>query len=141
MTGNIQKMAEAVWNQRTKKGGLKPKERRAALLLVCVWSCYVIGGVCGASLAGLSDWSLAPAATIYFSGMLSMQTERPKPPPVVDATPAKGEVAAGAKAIGGAPAPTTTSSTSDGGPAVTVEVRNEQPPTTPATTEAVSKAN
>ena len=80
MTGNIQKMAEAVWNQFTKKGGLKPKEQRAALLLVCTWVCFVLGGVCGASLAEKSNWSLAPAASIYFFGMLSMQIELPKAP-------------------------------------------------------------
>jgi len=106
MTGNIQKMAEAAWNQATKTGGLKPKERRAALLLVSVWTCYVIGGICGAALASKSDWSLAPAAAIYFTGMLSMQIERPKKPagakPVAAAKQDGGDgkgIAAGAGAV------------------------------------------
>lgn len=49
MTGNIQKMAEALWNQYHK--GLSAKQKRAALLLLVTWSSYVLGGVCGAALA------------------------------------------------------------------------------------------
>jgi len=73
MTGNIQKMAEAVWNELTKKGGLKPAEKRAAILLFCTWLPYVIGGIFGAALAHELDWSLSPIAAFYGLGMLSMQ--------------------------------------------------------------------
>ena len=80
MTGNIQKMAEAGWNQYTKKGGLKPAEQRAAFLLFLTWSFYIVGGVCGAALAERFKWSLTPAGVIYGIGMASMLTEAPKPP-------------------------------------------------------------
>ena len=75
MTGNIQKMAEAVWSQCTKKGGLSASEKRAAVLLFCTWLPYVLGGVCGAALATTTDWSLTPAALLYVVGMYSMQVE------------------------------------------------------------------
>lgn len=78
MTGNIQKMAEALWNLKTKKGGLKPSESRAAFLLFLTWINYVLGGVCGAGLAQLFDWSLTPAAVLYGAGMASMQQDPPK---------------------------------------------------------------
>jgi len=85
MTGNIQKMAEALWNLATKKGGLKPAEQRAAFLLFLTWITYVIGGVCGAALSGLFDWSLSPAALLYGAGMASMEADPPKPTPKVAA--------------------------------------------------------
>lgn len=75
MTGNIQKMAEAVWNHFTKKGGLKESEKRAAVLLFCTWLPYIIGGVCGAALAHKGDWSLTPVSLLYAFGMRSMQVE------------------------------------------------------------------
>ena len=70
-----------MWNQFTKKGGLKDKEKRAAFLLFCTWANYVIGGVCGAWLAGKSDWSLAPAAAIYFCGSAPRRSRPPPQPP------------------------------------------------------------
>ena len=84
MTGNIQKMAEALWNAYTKRnsGGLKPAERRAAILLFCTWIHYVAGGVCGAGMASFVTfhWSLTPVAVLYAAGMSSMLVEPPKPP-------------------------------------------------------------
>ena len=68
-------MAEAAWNQYTKKGGLSASEKRAAVLLFCTWLPYVLGGVCGAALAMTTDWSLTPAALLYAAGMYSMQVE------------------------------------------------------------------
>ena len=85
MTGNIQKMAEALWNawDKRKAGGLKPAEQRAAWLLFCTWFMYVVGGVCGAAMASLTQfhWSLTPVALLYAAGMWSMQVEPPKPAP------------------------------------------------------------
>ena len=82
MTGNIQKMAEALWiaYQKRKSGGLKPSESRAALLLFYVWLFYVVGGVAGASTAGILGfhWSLTPVAILYALGMASMLTDPPK---------------------------------------------------------------
>jgi len=83
MSGNIQKMAEALWNLATKKGGLKPAEQRGAFLLFLTWIFYVVGGVSGAALAGLFDWSLTPAALLYGAGMASMEADPPKPTPKV----------------------------------------------------------
>ena len=74
MTGNIQKMAEALWNRYHK--GLSTKQRRAALLLVLTWSSYVLGGVAGAALASkMTHWSLSPVAALYLVGMLSLQIQ------------------------------------------------------------------
>ena len=97
MTGNIQKMAEAVWNFATKKGGLKPDERRATLLLFCTWISYVGGGVSGAAMASLVHfhWSLTPVALLYAGGMVSMQIE---PPKKADVKPAKQTAATSAVA-------------------------------------------
>jgi len=107
MTGNIQKMAEALWNLATKRGGLKPAEQRAAFLLFLTWSNYIIGGVCGAALSDLFDWSLTPAALIYGAGMASMEADPPKPTPKVAAkeTP---RVSAAAFSPAVAETPTTT---------------------------------
>ena len=44
------------------EGGLKPKERRAALLLVFTWAMYVAGGASGSVLAYQFDWSLSPVS-------------------------------------------------------------------------------
>jgi len=81
MTGNIQKVAEAVWNayNKRKAGGLKPAEQRAAVLLVVTWIAYVLGGVCGAAMASLIHfhWSLTPVALLYATGMTSMLIEPP----------------------------------------------------------------
>ena len=78
MTGNIQKMAEAIYNAAMKKGGLKPAEERAAFLLFCTWLPYILGGICGASIANLTSWSLTPVAFFYALGMFSMQIEPQK---------------------------------------------------------------
>lgn len=83
-TGNLQKMAEALYLQLME--GLSAAKKRDALLLVLTWSMYVVGGIVGAALASCSssfcnDWSLSPACMLYGPGMLSMLIERPKPPP------------------------------------------------------------
>jgi len=91
MTGNIQKMVEAVYVGFTK--GLKPAERRAALLLLITWSLYIVGGVVGAALSSCdssfcTEWSLTPATVLYGTGMLSMLIEYPaKPKPAATAPP------------------------------------------------------
>jgi len=97
MTGNIQKMAEAGWNHFTKKGGLKPAEKRTAILLALTWISYVLGGVIGAAIAKIPHfhWSLTPISIFYAIGMASMQVEPPKPatttkPAAKDAAPAAG---------------------------------------------------
>ena len=69
MTGNIQKMAEALWNLATKEGGLKPADKRGAFLLFLTWIQYVIGGVCGAGLAQVCEAdrtqpSLSPSSAL-----------------------------------------------------------------------------
>jgi len=105
MTGNIQKMAEAVWNmwQKRKSGGLSKADARAAILLVCTWVFYVVGGVCGAGMASLITfhWSLTPVALLYAIGMASMQIEPPKKPkpaaPAAKAPPATAEAASAAE--------------------------------------------
>lgn len=119
MTGNIQKMAEAVFLHFTK--GLKPSERRAALLLLVTWLTYVLGGLVGYRIASCpgtfcQEWSLAPAAVLYGVGMLSMHYEEPKPnapPPPKPSLPlpapqASGqqptEAASSAAAVAAAPA-------------------------------------
>lgn len=98
MTGNIQKMTEAVFMHSTK--GLKPAETRAALLLLYTWSMYIVGGVCGVASAECSasfcrEWSLAPASVLYLLGMASMQIEPRQLPAVVPPLP---PAAAAAKA-------------------------------------------
>ena len=100
MTGNIQKMTEAVYVHFTK--GLSPTERRAALVIFCTWSMYIVGGLVGAALSSCSnafctDWSLTPAACLlYGPGMLSMHIERPKAKPAANAIAAAAEKAAAA---------------------------------------------
>lgn len=89
MTGNVQKMTEAVY--RNLSTGLKASEKRAAILLLYTWIMYVLGGISGASLAKRFDWSLTPVAVTYVIGMYSMQVELaesppPKPPPAVNST-------------------------------------------------------
>ena len=54
---------EAAWNAVTKEGGLKPADRRAAVLLFLTWSHYVLGGVVGAALAMTFDWPAAAGRT------------------------------------------------------------------------------
>ena len=89
MTGNIQKMAEFIWNVFTKVGGVKPAEIRASLILFSTWLCYVGGGVCGAALASLTSfhWSLSPVAALYALGMWSMQVEPASKPSTPDFKP------------------------------------------------------
>ena len=63
MTGNIQKMTEAVHVHFTK--GLQPAELRGAVLLLCTWVGYVVGGILGAALSTCAgtfcaSWSLTP---------------------------------------------------------------------------------
>lgn len=93
MTGNIQKMAEAVWNawQKRKKGGLSKKEKRAAAVLFCTWSSYIAGGACGAATAAAVTfhWSLTPVGLLYAAGMASMQVEPSKPKPAAAAAKPK----------------------------------------------------
>ena len=93
MTGNIQKMAEALWNMATKKGGLKPDEERAAFLLFCTWLPYILGGVVGTTLAKTTSWSLTPAAVLYGLGMWSMEVDPPKKkkPEAAEPAPKKAE--------------------------------------------------
>lgn len=85
MTGNIQKMAEAVWNawQKRNKGGLSAADKRAAAVLFCTWISYIGGGVCGAATAAVKTfhWSLTPVSVLYAIGMASMQIEPPKEKP------------------------------------------------------------
>lgn len=90
MTGNVQKMTEAVY--RGYLTGLNTSEKRAAILLLYTWFMYVLGGITGAGLAKRFDWSLTPVALTYVVGMYSMQVEiskppLPKPPPVAVAEP------------------------------------------------------
>ena len=49
MTGNIQKMTEALHVQLTQ--GLKPKQARDALLILTTWSMYIGGGAVGVQLS------------------------------------------------------------------------------------------
>ena len=123
MTGNIQKMAEAVWNAwvKRKDGGLKPAEQRAALLLFCTWFMYVVGGVCGAALAAITSfhWSLTPAAGIYALGMLSMQIEPPKKPKPAPSDASRAPTVAVSTVAGEQSAPSRVAPTSS----VSVEVK------------------
>ena len=123
MTGNIQKMAEALWNRY--HYGLSTKQRRAALLLVLTWSSYVLGGVAGAALASkMTHWSLSPVAALYLVGMLSLQIqELPQ-----------------FKAPSQAPSASTEGGPTEGGP-TEGQIRIEPTPSTPrVTTPAESKA-
>ena len=71
-------------------------ERRAALLLLCTWVNYVLGGISGAATASLDDWhwSLTPVAVLYAIGMASMQIEMPKKTNQTKSKPAAVTVAA-----------------------------------------------
>ena len=73
-------MTEALWNRWVEEDGLTRAQRRAALLLFCTWTNYIVGGVCGAAIAPVFFWSLTPVAVLYAIGMISMQIE-PAPPP------------------------------------------------------------
>lgn len=112
MTGNIQKMAEAIFVHATK--GLKPSEAQAARLLLATWVCYVLGGLLGGTVviscsqgsSSCAAWSLSPVALLYGAGMLSMIHEMPTtppppappPPPPKPAEPSAAQVDAAAKA-------------------------------------------
>ena len=97
MTGNIQKMAEAMWNawQKRKSGGLSKADTRAAAVLFCTWSSYIGGGACGAATAAAKTfhWSITPVALLYATGMASMQIEpgKPKPKPPATSKPSEGD--------------------------------------------------
>ena len=127
MTGNIQKMAEALWNRYHK--GLSTKQRRAALLLVLTWSSYVLGGVAGAALASkMTHWSLSPVAALYLVGMLSLQIQELP------------QFKAPSQAPSQAPSGSTEGAPTEGGP-TEGQVRIEPTPSTPrVTTPAESKA-
>jgi hypothetical protein len=120
-------LAQAGWNAYVKRrsGGLKPSEARAAVLLFCTWSFYVVGGVCGAAVASFVTfhWSLTPVALVYAIGMASMQIELP-PPPQPSATVAQ-------------PAPTTQARVQAGD--VTLKGDVDVPPT--ATTTSITSAS
>ena len=106
MTGNIQKMAEAIFNAATRKGGLKPAEERAAFLLFCTWLPYILGGICGASLADLTSWSLTPVALLYAIGMFSMQNDPPKKAAPMKKAEAKPAAAASDPVVSSTPSTT-----------------------------------
>ena len=89
MTGNIQKMAEALWNLATKKGGLKLAEKRGAFLLFLTWALYIVGGVLGAELAMVleADQTQTPPLLSPHLHLLTLTpTPHSPPPPTLTAT-------------------------------------------------------